>query len=321
MKEKKMERPETSIINESVSKRFTAYLKGTCSQLDDQDGFKVPHEIRSYIDEKIMTLAPIKALAKRTFSSSDRLEIVVDADSSLTAGWITNDQLELEDNSRITKHQIDLHQIYARPKVTQKLIEDSVVSVEDFIKEKIIIQMAATENRAFLLGTGDCQPKGILSYELSEEQGEEKIECILIDKANGIDNVETLINLMDKLPSQYLPRAVWIMARTTASSLKLLRDARNHRFVWQNAIMQGMPDTIFGYPVIISDDMPKISRENGSTPIIFGNLYEGYQIAEKPDISILRDPYNAKPFVEFFATKRIGGDVVNFDAIKALRCE
>lgn len=88
--------------------------------------------------------------------------------------------------------------------------------------------------------------------------------------------------------------------------------------LWQNSIAHGIPDTLLGYPVVICDDMPKVSEKEESTPVLFANLYEGYQIAEKPVINILKDPFNAKPYVEFYATKRIGGDVVNFDAIKAL---
>jgi HK97 family phage major capsid protein len=65
--------------------------------------------------------------------------------------------------------------------------------------------------------------------------------------------------------------------------------------------------------------MPKVStQEESSVPVLFANLYEGYQIAEKPTINILKDPFNSKPFIEFYATKRIGGDITNFDAIKAL---
>ncbi|MGL9725890.1 MAG: phage major capsid protein [Wolbachia sp.] len=34
---------------------------------------------------------------------------------------------------------------------------------------------------------------------------------------------------------------------------------------------------------------------------------------------ILRDPYTNKPYVGFFVTKRVGGEVVNTSAIKLLK--
>ena len=45
----------------------------------------------------------------------------------------------------------------------------------------------------------------------------------------------------------------------------------------------------------------------------------GYTVAERPDLRVLRDPFSAKPHVLFYATKRVGGDVSDFAAIKLLR--
>lgn len=317
-----MERPVTSTnTDETSNKKFISYLRGAIEHLESSDGFELPSELYSNIDKKIALLSPIKSVAKRTFTDSDRLEVVIESGKELSAGWITNDKLEETNDSKVSKVSIDLHQLYARPKVTQRIIEDMSIKIEDFIQEKIITQMAAAENYSFINGDGECKPLGILSYGLSFKGPEEqKIEAIKIEKSKGIESPQILIDLMDRLPAQYLSKAAWIMSRSTASKLKLLRDEINKKFVWQCSVIQNMPDTIFGYPVIITDDMPKISSEKPSVPILFANLYEGYQIAEKKNISLLRDPYNSKPFVEFYATKRIGGSVVNFNAIKALYC-
>ena len=63
--------------------------------------------------------------------------------------------------------------------------------------------------------------------------------------------------------------------------------------------------------------MPDIADD--ASAIAFGDFGAGYTIAERPDLRILRDPFSAKPHVLFYATKRVGGDVSDFAAIKLLR--
>ena len=74
---------------------------------------------------------------------------------------------------------------------------------------------------------------------------------------------------------------------------------------------------MLGYPVLVAEDMPDIATDSYS--IAFGDFGAGYTIAERPDLRILRDPYSAKPNVMFYATKRVGGDVSDYSAIKTLK--
>lgn len=300
-------------------KKFEAYLTG---ETLSNETFTIPVSIRDYISEKIKTISPIKALAHITYTTSEKLDVVIDKAGFDQSGWITDNQVAAERECNVSKTSIELHELFARPKVTQRLLDDKSIRIEDFIKDKIISQMAAAENKAFLFGTGDSQPKGILHYELSYDgPDEEKIEAIKTGANGEIANYIDLVKVMELLPSEYLYNAVWLMSRNAASAIRRIKDHTSGRYLWQNSIAAGIPDTLLGYPVVICDDMPKLSSEEPTTPVLFGNFYEGYHIVEKPNISILKDPYNSKPFVEFYATKRIGGDVVNFDAIKALRCE
>ena len=297
-------------------KKFISYLKGE----ENFGETNMPVSLSDSIAEKIKSLSPIRSLAKLTYTSNDRLDVVIGEENSAQSGWIANDEIKSEKIGVLSKISIHLHQLFAKPMVTQSLLDDCSVKVEDFIYDKITSQMAASENKAFLFGNGTTQPKGILSYGVSTTGAKAKtIEAIQSDEVGQITNYKNLVMLMEKLPSKYLGSATWIMSRNAASHIRAIVDETTKRFVWQNSIAFGVPDTLLGYPVVICDDMPKVSAEEKiQIPVLFANLHEGYQIAEKPNISILKDPYNSKPFVEFYATKRVGGDVVNFDAIKAL---
>ncbi|MDR0640199.1 MAG: phage major capsid protein [Holosporales bacterium] len=299
-------------------KRFISYLKG---DKNDQEEMSIPTTITNHIIDKIQALSPIKAISRVTTTSSDRLDVVVDSNDADESGWVTNEIIRSDDLATISKISIHLHQLFAKPKVAHSLLDDHSIKVEEFIKDKITTQMAASENKSFLFGDGINQPKGILRYEISTDGPQAKqIEGIVGGTIGSISDCSKIVELMELLPSKYLCGATWIMSRNAASHIRTIKDETTHRFLWQNSIAHGVPDTLLGYPVVICDDMPKVSEktENACVPVLFANLYEGYHIAEKPNITILKDPYNSKPFIEFYATKRIGGDVVNFNAIKAL---
>ncbi|MDR1391546.1 MAG: phage major capsid protein [Holosporales bacterium] len=299
------------------TKKFINFLKGG---QDHHETIDLPSSVANSIKRKIQALSPIKSLAKVTYTSSDKLDVVTDSENSDESGWITDELIKYADISAISKISIHLHQLFAKSRVAHTLLEDQTANVEDFIHDKITTQMAAYENNAFLFGDGISKPKGILKYDISTDgPKKQQIEGVIAGGVGEIDNYLKIVEVMEKLSSKYLSGASWIMSRNAASHIRVIKDQTNGRFLWQNSIAHGVPDALLGYPVVICDDMPKVSTDDDScVPVLFANLYEGYQIVEKPIINILKDPFNSKPFIEFYATKRIGGDVVNFDAIKAM---
>jgi HK97 family phage major capsid protein len=107
-----------------------------------------------------------------------------------------------------------------------------------------------------------------------------------------------------------------VMNSATASVIRKFKTA-DGAFLWQPSMAAGQPATLLGYPLVEAEDMPDIAA--ASLSIAFGNFKAGYLIAERTETQILRDPYTHKPFVHFYATKRVGGQVVNSEAIKLMR--
>lgn len=283
-------------------------------------GYLIPAASMELIRQKLTHLSVIRQLAMVTTISTDSLELLVEK-SGASVGWVTETQDRAEtDTPELVKIRIPTHQIYAKPKVSQKILDDAQIDVESWIAEKIAQGMASTENLAFLKGDGQGKPKGILAYDtcpLGQAQWG-KIETLTTGKNGGIENPEALITLLHSLKPQYLPGASWLMSRSAAAAIRSLTDHKNGQSLWQQSLAASMPNTLLGYPVVFSDDMPELSADQGSASVIFGNFKDAYQIVDRAQVSILRDPYTAKPYVEFYATKRVGGDVVNFDAIRIL---
>ena len=255
--------------------------------------------------------------------SSSALEMLIDKDSA-DAGWVA-EAAEREETKtpELAKMRIPVHEMYARPRATQKLLDDARLNVEEWLSQKIAQKMAVMENTAFLMGDGDNKPTGILTCETAVKAqwtwGKlEEVQTGTNGEFGEGKGAETLLALFYALKPPYLPGASWLMSRHTQGVLRGLRDPGSHQYLWQPPLA-GMPTpTLLGYPVIICDDMPSLAANTASKSILFGNFKEGYQIVDRTGIRVLRDPYSSKPYVEFYITRRVGGDILNYEALKVL---
>ena len=174
-------------------------------------------------------------------------------------------------------------------------------------------QFAAKEEEAFLKGTGDTnnQPTGITSY----TTGIGLVESTAT--TDGGINTKDIVDLYYSLSEKYVGRASFVMPRSAVSAIRMLKDTTSGAYLWQPALLGGKEDTLMGCPVYQSAYMPALGA--GSLSIIFGD-FKFYQIVDRLGITILRDPYTAKPYVRFYTTKRVGGDVIRKEAFKMLKC-
>ena len=168
------------------------------------------------------------------------------------------------------------------------------------------------ENIAFINGDGIGKPRGILSYEDGNEWG--KVERIKTE--SGELNSDDIIKLFFSIKEVYANDTNFLMSRDSLQKIRMLKD-KNGQYLWQPNLSEGNSSTILGSKVFVSTDMPGI--EVGNLPIAFGNFKNAYQVIDRGDIRILRDPFTHKPYIKFYSTKKVGGDVINFEAIKLLQ--
>ncbi len=281
---------------------------------DPDGGYLVTSHMSSKIVQSIYETSPIRQLASVETISSDALELIDDHDQA-AAGW-TSETGSISETSTPTlaKRNIPTHELYAQPKATQKLVDDSAIDIESWLSTKIADIFSRKENTAFVSGTGVGQPRGILTYAAGTNWGQ-------IQQVNsgtsGAVTADAIITLFYALKDAYTKRANFLMNRTVVQSVRLLKQATTNQYMWQPGLAAGAPDTLMGVPVMMAADMP-IAAAN-SLSIAVGDFQAAYQIVDRQGISILRDPFTEKPFVKFYATKRVGGDVVNFEAIKLMK--
>ncbi len=281
---------------------------------DSDGGFLVTSQMAETIAKYVFESSPMRQLASVVNISTDSLDVIQDDDEPASA-WTTETGTVSETNSpTIGKKVIDVHELYAQPKATQKLIDDSSVDIEAWLTEKISEAFTRMENTAFIAGDGSGKPKGITTY--AAGTGDEQIEQI-DSGTNGQITADGIVNLFYALKEEYATNATFLMRRAAMQQVRLLKESTTGQYLWNPGLAAGAPDTLLGVPVMQAADMP--APTTNSLSVALGDFRRAYQIVDRTGVRILRDPFTEKPFVKFYATKRVGGDVVNFEAIKLLK--
>lgn len=280
---------------------------------DPDGGYLVTPAMSSKIVQAIFETSPMRQLASVETISTDALELIDDHDQA-AAGWTAETGAISETATPlIAKRNIPTHELYAQPKATQKLVDDSAIDIEAWLAGKIADIFSRTENAAFVSGNGVGQPRGILTY--ANGTSWNQIQQVN-SGTSGVVTSDGLINVFYALKDAYSKRASFLMNRTVIQAVRLLK-ATTNEYLWQPSLASGTPDTLMGVPLYMAADMPTAGANSLSVAV--GDFRAAYQIVDRKSISILRDPFTEKPFVKFYATKRVGGDVINFDAIKLLK--
>jgi HK97 family phage major capsid protein len=262
------------------------------------------------IVEKIFQGDPFRQLCNVETIGTDALELTEDLDEA-GDGWEGETVVGAETTTpQLKKKRIQVFNQYARPRATQKLLEDSSINIEQWLANKVGQKMLRTEGAAFVTGDGVARPRGFLTYANGTAYGQ--VEQVALGAAATV-TTDGLIDLEFSLMEEYLMRATWAMNRLTVASIMKLKDG-DGQYIWRPGILAGQPSTLLGLPMRMSTTMPVVAANALSIAIADWN--EFYTIVDRLGITVQRDPYTVKPFVEFYTRRRVGGDVVNYQAGK-----
>lgn len=298
-------------------------LKALAGTSDAAGGYAVPEEIDAAIDRTLAAISPIRAIANvvKVGSSGYRRLIATGATPS---GWAAEDAARAETDTPVFAEVAPpFGDLYANPAATQAMLDDAAFDVEGWLAGEIATEFARAEGAAFVSGNGTNKPKGFLAGPTAATGDGVRAFGTLQFVTSGAAGAfpaanpqDKLIDLVQALRTPYRQGAVFVMNSATAARIRKFKTT-DGAFLWQPGLQAGQPDTLLGYPVVEAEDMPDIAAD--SLSIAFGNFRAGYLIAERRETQILRDPYTHKPFVHFYATKRIGGQVANSEAIKLMK--
>jgi HK97 family phage major capsid protein len=290
--------------------------KGLSTQVNSDGGYLVDPQTSDAIKSVLASAASVRAIATVVNVEATSYDVLVDH-TDLAAGWATESGSTAEtDTPQIDRISIPLHELSALPKASQRLLDDSAFDIEGWLAARIADKFARAEAAAFVNGDGVDKPKGFQTHtKVDNDSWTWGSIGTVKTGAAGLITAESIIDIVYALGSSYRAGATFVMNSKTVNQVRKLKDS-DGRFLWSDGLAAGEPAQLMGYPVLISEDMP--DPANGAFALAFGNFAAGYTIAERPDLRVLRDPFSAKPHVLFYATKRVGGDVSDFAAIKLL---
>jgi HK97 family phage major capsid protein len=313
---------------------FEAYIRaGDASRLrelegkalsvgsDPDGGYLVPDETERTINRALRDISPMRAIAA-TRQVSGSVYKKPFSTTGFGTGWVGETAARPETSTpTLAELVFPTMELYAMPAATSALLDDAAVDIDQWIAEEVRAAFAEQEGTAFVTGNGVNKPRGFLDYPkvANSSWSWGNIGFITTGVAGAFPAtapVDKLIDLVYAIKSGYRANAHWVMNRATQSQIRKFKDA-DGSYIWQPSARAGEPSTLLGQPVAESEDMPSIATD--SYAIAFGDFRRGYLIVDRVGIRILRDPFSSKPYVLFYTTKRVGGGVQDFEAIKLLK--
>lgn len=284
-------------------------------------GHVAPPEVQATIDRRIIAASPMRRLASIRTTSANIFRKPI-AISAPAVGWVAETGTRTETATpSLDLLSFPMGEIYAMAAATQTLLDDALLDMDQWLAGEIAESFSSAESIAFISGDGVNKPKGLLAYTAAPDASATWGQIGYL--ASGVAGAFPAANPVDKLvdltyapKTPYRANASFLMNRRSVGLVRKFKDSAG-QYIWQPSLVAGQPATLLGFPVVECEDMPDVSASG--LAIAFGDFEKGYLIVDRADVRVLRDPYTNKPFVMFYVTKRLGGGVQNFDAIKLLK--
>jgi len=300
-------------------KRLEAKALSAGSSADG--GYLVPQDTEFEIGRRLAEVSPIRAIAgnRQVSTTVYRKPFLI---TGAAVGWVGETAARAQtDSPTLAELSFPTMELYAMPAATQPLLDDSAVNIDEWLASEIETAFAEQEGAAFVSGDGTNKPKGFLAYGTVAESSWAWGSLGYVISGAAADfpasnPSDPLLDLVYAVKSGYRQNGRFVMNRRTQSEIRKMKDA-NGNYLWQPPAQAGGQASLMGFPLVEAEDMPDIGA--GNFPIAFGDFRRGYLVVDRMGVRVLRDPYSAKPYVLFYVTKRVGGGVQDFDAIKLLK--
>ena len=286
---------------------------------DAEGGYVAPTEWDRTITDKLIEVSPMRQICQVQTISTGSFSKLFNLRGT-ASGWVGETAARPETASpTFGSLTYRVGEIYANPAATQQLLDDALVNLESWLAGEVQTEFAFQENVAFVSGTGaNNRPNGILTYITGGANAAAHPFGAILATDSGAAAALTgdgIVRLTGALPSSFTANARFIMNRNTMTAARLLKDGQGN-YLWQPSYQAGTPQTLAGYAMTEVPAMPDVAA--GAKAALFGDFGQAYLIVDSVGTRILRDPYTNKPYVQFYTTKRVGGGLLNPEAVKAL---
>ncbi|WP_237155543.1 phage major capsid protein [Oryzibacter oryziterrae] len=312
---------ETYMRTGSERKLAVLEAKAMSAGTGTAGGYVVTPAVEDEIGRRLLAISPIRSIASvrqvsvGTYKKPYRV-------TGTTVGWAAETASRTETTSPVLSElSFPAMELYAMPSATQTLLDDAAVDIESWLAEEIELAFAVQEGAAFVNGNGTTQPKGFLAYTNAAESSWAwgGLGYVITGVSAGFaasNPSDNLLDLIYTLKAGYRQNGTFVMNRKTQAAVRKFKDSTGN-YIWQPPAVAGGQANLLGFPLVEAEDMPDVAANSFS--IAFGDFKRGYLVVDRIGTRVMRDPFSAKPYVLFYTTKRVGGGVQDFDAIKLLK--
>lgn len=294
-----------------------SYTKSLIAGSNADGGYFVRPERSAQMVQRIFETSPIRSLANVVTTTSDSLEMIIDDNEATSGGWVGEVASREETGTpQIGLLTIPVHEQFAQPEATQKMLDDAGFDIEAWLSRKVTDKMSREENKAFVVGDGSQKPKGFLSYDAWATPGvyeRNKLEQVNSGAAGDFTG-DGLKKIQDSLIEEYQANATWGIKRKSFANIITLKDSQG-RYIFDTRFLQTRdPMNLLGKQVVFMNDLPDVA--SNALALVYGDFSIGYTVVDRLGFRVIRDVYTSKPKIKFYTTKRTGGAVTNFQALK-----
>ncbi|KFG68697.1 capsid protein [Microvirga sp. BSC39] len=286
---------------------------------DVDGGYLAPVEWDRTITGKLKQISPIRANARVISITAAGFKKLF-TDRAVGSGWVGETAARPATSTpQIGQLDFPLGEIYANPAISQQLLDDAAIDLEQWLADEVETEFARQEGIAFLSGDGTNKPHGILTYVTGGTAAARHpwgaIQVVNSGAAATV-TADGMIDLIYSLPNEFRANAKLYTGRGAQAAFRKLKDSSG-AYLWQPSLAAGQPATLAGEAIVEIPDMPAVGA--GNVAALYGDMAATYLVVDRVGIRVLRDPFTNKPFVHFYTTKRVGGGVYNPEPMRALR--
>lgn len=288
-------------------------------QSDPDGGYVVSPEVEQAVDRVLGTVSALRQLATVRSTGAAVYKKRV-GQGGATSGWVGENETRTETGTpRLSLLEFPAMTLYAEPEATEEMLEDGDFDIAAWLADEVSIDFAEAEGEAFVTGNGVKRPRGILAYDTAEDANWTwgKLGYKVSGAASDLTSADALIDVQTALKQGFRSNAAWLMNRFTESKVRKLKASGSGEYLWQPSLQAGKPATLLGSGVVTDDNMPDVGA--GAFPVAYGDFRRGYLVLDRRGVRVLRNPFKTSGFVTFYTTKRVGGGVQHFQAIKLLK--
>lgn len=282
-------------------------------------GMAVPEEFDRHILQLLRNLSPMRQVSNVITVGSEDYKKLVNIGTA-ESGWVGETDARPDTSTpKLAPIALFFGEIYANPAATQKSLDDIYFNVEQWINSEVSDQFSAQEGKAFLFGDGIKKPRGLLANPHTAAADAKRpfgtLQSVVSGLAGAIHG-DSLIDLIHAAKAGYRSDGKFMMNNLSLAAIRKLKDGDGH-YLWRAGLEVGAASSLLGYPIVENEDLPDIATD--AIPVLFGDFKRAYTIADRMGVRMLRDPYTNKPYVQFYTTKRVGGALMDSQAVKLLK--